>query len=199
MSSPAAKLALYFGYVDRGGGHFLRGPQRSTLDPQREYPDFPWTIRHLDSGLLENGGVRDEYTGRVHWTCGGAGALWYAFYWWDRSGDHRGASNSGFYVRGFNIRQVESAFAYACAMWPAIVQRQTVKLVLDGVPATQLMDEAKDLAGKLSLLLDQNSERMTDEQRLEVLGIADEGWCRSCGGVNTKSVRCRCYAGTRVE
>jgi hypothetical protein len=109
------KLALYFGYGR--GGHFLRGPLRDTLDPQQEYPGFPWSIGSLDCGLLKNGKVPDAPDGRVHWTCGGKPVLWHAFFWWDRSGDKRGASNSGFYVRGF---------------WPKVVERQRFPLVLVG-------------------------------------------------------------------
>lgn len=122
------KLALYFGHGS--GGHFLRGLERDSLDPQRDCPGFPWTIEHLDTGLLQNRGVADWPDGRVHWTCGGVPDLWFAFFWWDRSGDSRGQSNSGFYVRGFG--DPTSAFAYARAQWPTVVQRQKHELVLQG-------------------------------------------------------------------
>ncbi len=109
------KLALYFGYGD--GGHFLRGitgSRSSTLEPQRYFPGFPWEIQHLDTGLLVNREVPDQPDGRVHWTCGGT-PLWLAFFWWDRSGDPRGASNSGFYVQGFSHLEAQAAFEYACS------------------------------------------------------------------------------------
>jgi len=129
------KRALYFGCTGPGsGGHFLRsdGPEYATLEPKKTYPGFPWDGRHLDGLLLKNGKVRAAPDGRVYWTCGGKPDLWFAFYWWDRSGDSRPASNSGFYVRGFAFEEVEEAFAYACSVWPQIVDRQKhpLKLVL---------------------------------------------------------------------
>jgi len=82
--------------------------------------------------------VPDDPDGRVHWACGGK-PLWFAFFWWDRSGDRRGNSNSGFYVLGFEPDELnfESAneaarlaFAFACEQWPDVVQRQNFPLVL---------------------------------------------------------------------
>ena len=133
------KLALYFGYGN--GGHFLRGGPRSTIDPQRDFPGFPWEIGLLDGGLLRNRQVRDDPDGRVHCTCGGSGEnFWFAFFWWDRSGDKRGASNSGFYVSGFPMPNSETvgsvaleAFAFACAQWPDVVARQVHPLKLQAV------------------------------------------------------------------
>ena len=121
------KLALYFGYGD--GGHFVRGLSRMSLDPQRDCPGFPWTISHLDGGLLTNGKVLDKPDGRVHWTNGG-NPLWFAFFWWDRSGDSRPASNSGFYVRGF--ADAQQAFDFAKEKWPEVITRQKHVLVLEG-------------------------------------------------------------------
>jgi hypothetical protein len=134
------KRALYFGHGE--GGHFLRFPDghKDSLDPGRSVPGFPWTIKHLDSGLLENRRVPDSPDRRVHWTCGGW-PLWFAFFWWDRSGDKRGASNSGFYVEGFEPASLEresllvagaEAFAFAREQWPHIVARQLHPLVLVG-------------------------------------------------------------------
>jgi hypothetical protein len=65
----------------------------------------------------------------VHWTCGGD-PLWFAFVWWDRSGDSRPGSNSGFYVRGFAPPEARQAFEFACRAWPAVVARQEHALVL---------------------------------------------------------------------
>jgi hypothetical protein len=84
----------------------------------------------LDGGLLRNRKVPDCPDGKVYWTCGG-GPLWIAFTWWDRSGDERGASNSGFYVQGFDPRvSLQAAFDYACAQWPDVTGRQLFPLVL---------------------------------------------------------------------
>jgi hypothetical protein len=122
------KRALYFGSL--GHGHFLHtGAYRSTLDPE---PGFPWTMPILDSGLPRNRKVPDEPDGHVHWT-GGGSPFWFAFFWWDRSEDRRGASNSGFYVTGFHYTEPREAFAFACAEWAAVVQRQLHPLVLVGV------------------------------------------------------------------
>jgi hypothetical protein len=124
------RLALYFGYGD--GGHFLRDPNRwqMTLDPRRNYPGFPWREVWLDTGLLTNRKVPDNPDGRVHWVAGGKPDTWHAFVWWDRSGDRRGASNSGFYVRGFALDEIVAAFEYACSVWPEVVERQAFPLRL---------------------------------------------------------------------
>jgi hypothetical protein len=123
------KRALYFGCWDRTG-HYLHDPRgRVIWRPRDDLPDLPWTACLMDSGLLKNGKRPDSYDGKVYWTCGGR-AFWYAFYWWDRSVDRRGASNSGFYVRGFGWPEAEAAFAYACAEFPAVVARQEHPLVL---------------------------------------------------------------------
>lgn len=83
----------------------------------------------MDGGLLKNGKSTDVYDGKVFWTCGGL-SFWYAFFWWDRSGDTRGASNSGFYVRGYGWPEAQQAFDYACAQFPHIVARQHQPLIL---------------------------------------------------------------------
>lgn len=129
------KIALYFGCINEPG-HYLFGARgsKSTLRPQSDYPGFPWTIAHLDGGLLENGQEPDRETGRVRWTCGGRPTLWFAFYWWDRSVDGRPASNSGFYVSGFEIGEQEQAFEYACKQWPKVVSRQRHGLTLVHAP-----------------------------------------------------------------
>lgn len=132
------KRALYFGYAE-GGGHFLHieNGRRLRTDTD-DVADFPWSIGHLDSGLLENRRVPDRPDGRVHWTCGGD-PLWFAFFWWDRSGDKRGAANSGFYVEGFapspltresTLVAARAALAFACEQWPRVVERQLHPLVL---------------------------------------------------------------------
>ncbi len=87
----------------------------------------------MDTGLLKNGEHDDIYDGRVFWTCGGL-SFWYAFFWWDRSGDSRGNSNSGFYVRGFGWPEAPAAFAYACEQFPGIVARQRLPLILQERP-----------------------------------------------------------------
>jgi hypothetical protein len=136
------KLALYFGSM--GDGHFLHGipGTRISLDGQRDQPGFPWEIGLLDTGLLTNREVPDQPDGRVHWTCGGRTDFWFAFFWWDRSKDSRGNSNSGFYVRWpvgeVNRKTVDNeapkAFAFACECWPDVVRRQRFQLTLVDPP-----------------------------------------------------------------
>ena len=115
------KLALYFGCFR--SGHYLYPGEPPPVG-------CPWTIRDMDGALLENLKVPDIPDGRVYSTCGGKPDLWIAFYWWDRSGDTRGASNSGFYVRGFEWADRAAAFAFASAEWPEVVERQKHPLVL---------------------------------------------------------------------
>lgn len=119
------KRAFYFGCLDRAG-HFLRETDGATV---YNVPGFPWGEGLLDGGLLRNRKVPDEPDGRVHWT-GGGQPFWFAFFWWDRSGDKRGNSSSGFYVQGFPHMEPQAAFDYACAQWPDIVARQIHPLVL---------------------------------------------------------------------
>jgi hypothetical protein len=124
------KLALYFGCWNQAG-HFLHGPGGASVRPNHGRPsDFPWDECIMDAGFLRNGKVPDKPDGRVFWTCGGADAFWYAFYWWDRSVDKRGACNSGIYVRGFGWPEAQSAFEYGCAQFPNVVRRQKYPLVL---------------------------------------------------------------------
>lgn len=137
------KRALYFGCLG-GLGHFLhdiRGRHvfeyrdsgevvyRST-DRATIVETLPWNIGHMDGGLLKNGKRRDVEDGKVFWTCGGARSFWYAFYWWDNSVDHRGASNSGIYVEGFGWPAPVEAFEYGCAQYPEVIARQRFPLVL---------------------------------------------------------------------
>lgn len=128
----STKRALHFGYGV--SGHSLRSHDRRMMDLQRDAPGFPWTIDFIDGGLLRNRQVPDKPDGRVYWTCGGS-PLWIAFFWWDRSGDTRGASNSGFYVQGFSHLQAQEAFDYACEKWFPIVERQKFPLVLTHLPS----------------------------------------------------------------
>ncbi len=152
------KMALYFGCMRRLG-HFLHDSDgRSLFHGQESFPDLPWDEALMDGSLLANGKIPDIPTGKVYWTLGGADALWYAFYWWDRSVDKRGASNSGFYVRGFgwNVGKeaelVQAAFDYACGQFPSVVARQAYPLVLqvdwrnqslaDSIPASTMSTPA---------------------------------------------------------
>jgi hypothetical protein len=124
------RLALYFGCWKQAG-HYLHGP--NGMGVYRNHglpPDLPWDERIMDTGFLKNGKVPDKPDGRVFWTCGGANAFWYAFYWWDRSVDTRGACNSGFYVRGFGWPEMKDAFSYACEKYPMVVRRQKFPLIL---------------------------------------------------------------------
>lgn len=119
------------------GGHFLR--DRHDYEFHILPNGFPWKYGHLDTGLLKNGKIPDSPDGRVFWTCGGSSNLWFAFYWWDRSGDSRPGSNSGFYVRGFELdkKNVQAAFDYACSIFPLIVERQHFPLILQNVDLLQ--------------------------------------------------------------
>lgn len=130
------KQALYFGRWDRPG-HYLHRPGGHTVRKERDFPDLYWSDALMDTGLLDNGRHPDVHDGKVFWTCGGAKAFWYAFFWWDRSGDQRGNSNSGFYVRGFGWPEPQEAFDYACAKFPRVVLRQKHPLVLQDVPAAR--------------------------------------------------------------
>lgn len=125
----AGKLALFFGRWDEPG-HFLHLSNRRRIWDRKDLEGFCWNDSLMDGGLLKNGRRTDVYDGKVFWTAGGAKAFWYAFFWWDRSGDRRGASNSGFYVRGFGWPEAEAAFAYACEQFPTIVARQRHALAL---------------------------------------------------------------------
>lgn len=122
--------AFYFGCWD-GPGHYLHDADGRHIWGKDRPKGFPWTDGLMDAGLLRNGGIADKPTGRVHWTCGGHGAdIWFAFFWWDRSVDRRGACNSGFYVQVFSIWDKQKAFEFACETFPTIVSRQQFPLVL---------------------------------------------------------------------
>lgn len=131
-----AKRAFYFGCRDVYG-HYLHEGTRTIWDVPPEI--HWWHLGLMDGGLLKNGRHRDVYDGKVFWTCGGKDSLWYAFVWWDNSVDRRGASNSGFYVGGFEPETLTPetaranaalAFAYACEAYPWVVSRQRQPLVL---------------------------------------------------------------------
>lgn len=125
------RVALYFGCLG-GKGHFLHLP--GGKHAPHDHP-VPWGPGLMDTGLLKNRKVPDVPDGRVHWTAGGRPDLWFAFFWWDRSVDSRGACNSGFYVRGFGPAteardNVQAAFDFGCAAWPKVVERQEFPLRL---------------------------------------------------------------------
>jgi hypothetical protein len=129
MIIPApTKLALYFGCRGSDLGHYFQSATETLWEPSRVH-GFPWTLSHMDGGLLKNGKHSDIYDGKVFWTCGGR-PLWLAFFWWDNSVDHRGASNSGFYVRGFDVASRQAALDYAGTIFPKVVARQRQPLVL---------------------------------------------------------------------
>ena len=123
------RCSYYFGCWNRPG-HFWHNTQGGHIW-ENTPPDMPWVWRSLaDGGLLRNGKHPDIYDGKVFWTCGGAKAFWYAFVWWDRSVDRRGACNSGLYVRGFGWPEANDAFEYGCAEFPSVIARQKHPLVL---------------------------------------------------------------------
>ena len=124
------KKAMYFGCW-HDVGHYMHEAHGRVRWMHADAPGgFPWRASLCDGGLLKNRGVADKPDGRVFWTCGGREAFWYAFYWWDRSVDTRGGSNSGFYVRGFGWLEEHDAFAYACSQFPRVAWRQKFPLVL---------------------------------------------------------------------
>lgn len=126
----STRVALHFGY-QRFSGHCLQGPDGESERLTRVlYPFCPWSDGLMDSGLLKNGQVPDTPDGRVFWTCGGAVEFWLAFVWWDRSGDRRANSNSGFYVRGFQVDQRQAALDFAGRVFPKVIERQRFPLVL---------------------------------------------------------------------
>lgn len=140
MIADAEALALYFGCLDEVGHYLFSPPNTKIWDPP---PACPWTLSLMDSGLLNNRKVPDVPDGRVHWMCGGRTVFWFAFVWWDRSVDSRGACNSGFYVRGFTPPVItrasveeasKPAFTFACEQWPEVVSRQRYPLVLQELP-----------------------------------------------------------------
>lgn len=116
-------MAYYFGCSGRAG-HFLHDHNLWHVDER----SLPWRIELMDTGLLKNGKHIDIVDGKVFWTC--AKGDWFAFIWWDRSGDSRPNSNSGFYVKGFEFDRIIEAFNYALSQFPTIVERQTFKLEL---------------------------------------------------------------------
>lgn len=124
MAAPHDAVALYFGF-GYGGGHHLSQPDTGGVP----WSALPWKTGMIDAGLLSERGVPDRPDGRVHWTFATKdAACWHGFFWWDRSGDSRPNSNSGFYVRGFSLAR--DAFDFACAAWPKVVARQLHPLVL---------------------------------------------------------------------
>ncbi len=123
------KMAFYFGCW-REAGHYLHDARGRRMHGNMAEADLPWNEEIMDGGFLNNRKVRDIPDGRVYWTCGGAKVFWYAFYWWDRSVDKRGACNSGFYVRGFGWPEPQAAFHYACSQFPNVVERQKHPLIL---------------------------------------------------------------------
>lgn len=126
----SARIALHFGY-QRGSGHFLQRADGTTIyQPHHAYPSLPWSVGNMDTGLLKNGRHADVPDGRVFWTCGGRLEFWLAFFWWDRSGDSRGNSNSGFYVRGFEVADRQAALDFAGLAFPHVIARQAFPLVL---------------------------------------------------------------------
>jgi len=139
LGKSLGRMALYFGCWN-SAGHFLNDVHGRTV--HHKPADLPWDDGLMDTGLLKNGRIPDQPNGKVYWT-GGGKAFWYAFYWWDRSVDTRGACNSGFYVRGFGWPESEEAFAYACEQFPHVVKRQKYPLVLQ--PKLAWADAAKRL------------------------------------------------------
>ena len=107
--------------------------------------------------------VTDWPDGRVYTVGGGREHFWFAFVWWDRSGDKRGASNSGFYVRGFGVPVRETydaiapiVFEFACSQWPDVIGRQAFPLVLQPLHARRASPVGTGRAGTATLRLNRH-------------------------------------------
>lgn len=118
------RKAFYFGCLDQHGHRFHGRPLVVKPNALGEEPvDFPWTIQQADTGLLLDGMHYDVIDGRVWWQFGKASVYpWYAFVWWDRTGDDRPNSNSGFYVT--SILEPVDAFKFAISTFPEVSRRQ---------------------------------------------------------------------------
>ena len=128
--------AFYFGC--RGAltpGHYLQGADGRTIHwIDRDAAFIPESWRRLiDGGLLSNGKVPDRETGVC--SCVPARPQWIAFVWWDRSGDERPGSNSGFYVEGFDYKDRVAALIFAQEQFPGVIARQRFPLVIRDRPS----------------------------------------------------------------
>lgn len=130
------RRAFYTGCLHDIGHYFWLNSRKSVLyadEIMREVPDFIriWADK-WDGGLLQNGKRPDVYDGKVFAVP--AKGPWTALVWWDNSIDKRGASNSGFYVFGFEWEERTAALAFAQEKWPSVAQRQRQPLVLQEAP-----------------------------------------------------------------
>lgn len=111
--------AYYFGVRD-GRGHRLYKRTEALL----KYDiigNFPWDDRQLDGGFLDQWRIDDNPDGRIHWIYE---KDWFVFCWYDRSGDRRPGSNSGFYVSGYQDNEQIKAFQFASVEFSDIIRRQ---------------------------------------------------------------------------
>lgn len=126
------KRAFYTGCLGVYGHYFWLTPHKSVLyssEIMRAVPDFIecWA-KMWDGGLLKNGKRPDVYDGKVFAVP--AKGPWTALVWWDNSIDTRGASNSSFYVSGFEWEERDAALTFAMEKWPEVVKRQRQPLSL---------------------------------------------------------------------
>jgi len=123
--------AYYFGCI-LSPGHFLWDKELRKV----RYTDLlsiPWKENEMDTALLKGLSVKDVCDGKVFSVAHGSildAPFWFAFVWWDRSVDHRGNSNSGFYVYGFMHNEKKKAFNFARKQFPSVVDRQLIPLEL---------------------------------------------------------------------
>lgn len=119
--------ALYFGFANKGsGGHHLRDTSLYPIHHGKHPESCPWTENYMDGGLLTDNNIQDVWDGKVyHFARDG----WHAFVWWDRSGDERRNSNSGFYVSG--VDETDIAFEFAEEEYPEIIERQKFDLRIE--------------------------------------------------------------------
>ena len=115
----------YFGYTERGGGHYLRERYGHAGDKLAREAAAALGVADLDTALCWNAGARrEEIEGLALLTQRGG---WSALAFWDRSGDARPGSNTAFLVRG--TLTFEQIVRVARFRWPQIWRRFAFQVV----------------------------------------------------------------------
>lgn len=115
----------YFGYTERGGGHYLRDWYGHAGDKLAREAAAALGVTDLDTTLCWNSGTRrEEVEGLALLTQRGG---WSALAFWDRSGDARPGSNTAFLVRG--TLPFDQIVRVARHRWPQIWARFTFPVV----------------------------------------------------------------------
>jgi hypothetical protein len=117
-------VCYYFGcWSKERGGHYLYGPGGSNMSRGALPADFPVTLSALDGALL--GYQKRETEGEAALAHIGG---WTIVSFWDRSGDSRHNSSSGFVVRG--LLAFAEVLAIGAAIFPEIASRWTFPIRL---------------------------------------------------------------------